>query len=324
MPRINLTRRSMILSALCAPAIPAWANTNRPPLRLLIPADPGSGLDTFARIIQPELTNALGQTVVIENSASAGGTVSTSRLVRSAPDGNTVSLVSNNHVVNPSIYPKLPYDALDDITPISLLGTLPLVLVATPNLPVNNAKELAGYINAQPAGSQNFASSGHGTIIHLVGQMFVDSAKMDIVHVPYNGVSPQMQAIANGEAQFGVVALPAVQGFLDSGMVRAVALTGRPSVPNLPGILPLADSGFDDIDVSAWFTLIGPAKLPTSEVSRLVEGFRSAVSVPKVKEALARQQNIINPGSAEDAAKFLRAEHDRYADIVKSAGIKPE
>lgn len=320
-------RKAMQCAAALAVAGPAavGAQSSRGPLKVIIPADPGSGLDVVIRAAQQALSSALGgQAVVIENSAAAGGVVATAQLVRSAPDGQTVSLVSNNHVVNPSVMPKLPYDALNDITAISVLGNIPLVLVTNPKIPVRNARELADYIRSKPANSLNYSSSGNGTIIHLSARMFVDAAGLEVMHVPYKGVGPMLMAISSGEVLFGVVALPAVQGFLNSGALRAVALMSGPRLSAMPDVLPLREQGFPDVEVAAWFALIGPARLPQSEITRLHTAFVNAFSTPEVQEAMAKQQNIVNPSSPEEATRFLKAEYERYARVAKAAGIRPD
>ena len=167
---------------------------------------------------------------MIENLPGAGGITGTSAIVQAAPDGNTIGVVSNNHAVNPSVFKKMPYDSLKDITPISVVGATPFVLVVNPTkVPAKNAKELQALLKAKP-GAYNYASSGNGTIIHLAGEMFVDAADVDVKHIPYKGIGPMVADLIGGQVELGVVALPAVQGHLKSGALRAIGVMGKQRV----------------------------------------------------------------------------------------------
>ena len=234
----SLRRRALLVRAAFAAlfaAAPVHA-ADRPPLRVILPVSPGSGVDVIVRTVGPALSNQLGgQAVVVENLAGAGGITGTAALVRAAPDGNTIAFISNNHAVNPSVYKKMPYDSLADITPISVVGATPFVLVVNPaKVPAKNAKELVALLKARP-GAYNLASSGNGTIIHLAGEMFVDAAGVDAKHIPYKGVGPMLADLIGGQVDFGVVALPAVQGYLKSGQLRAiVGKSGSDGTRDLP------------------------------------------------------------------------------------------
>ncbi|HMC14486.1 MAG TPA: tripartite tricarboxylate transporter substrate-binding protein, partial [Albitalea sp.] len=177
----NLNRRALLAIVLGAAAFAGAHAADKPPLRIIVPASAGSGIDTQLRAAGPSLSKALGgQPLIIENLAGAGGITGTAALVKAAPDGNTIALVSNNHVVNPSVYKKMPYDSLADITPIVVVGETPFLLVVNPGkVPAKNAKELQAFLKAKP-GVYNYASSGNGTIIHLAGAQFVDAAGVDV------------------------------------------------------------------------------------------------------------------------------------------------
>jgi tripartite-type tricarboxylate transporter receptor subunit TctC len=284
----------------------------------------GSGVDTIMRAATPSLTKALGgQAVVIENLPGAGGLTGTSVVVRAAADGQTLGVVSNNHVVNPSVFKKMPFDAINDITPISVIGATPFVLVVNPKVPAKNAKELQALLKAKPD-AYNYASSGNGTIIHLAGAMFVDAAGVDVRHIPYKGVGPMVADIIGGQVEMGVVAVPAVQGQLKSGALRAIGVMGKTRVPSLPDVPTIAEQGFPEVDVSGWFAVIGPAKLPPAEVKRLHAAVVAAFNTPETKEAMAKQENLINPMSPEASAQFFKTEQERYARLVKKANITAE
>ena len=318
------TRRAL-LALLAATACLAFAPAraaDRPPLRVILPVGAGSGVDTIVRAVGPALTKALGgQAVVIENLPGAGGITGTSALVKTAPDGNTIAFVSNNHAVNPSVYKKMPYDSLADVTPITVVGATPFVLVVNPTkLPAKNAKEMVALLKAMP-GVYNYASSGNGTIIHLGGEMFVEAAGVDAKHIPYKGVGPMLADLIGGQVDFGIVALPAVQGHLQSGALRAIGVTGRSRVASLPDLPTIAEQGYPDVDVAGWFAVLGPAKLPPAEVKRLHDAVVAAFADADVRAAMAKQENVIAPTTPEAAAQMMRSEQERYARLVKKANI---
>ena len=258
---------------------------------------------------------------MIENLPGAGGITGTSALVKAAPDGNTIAFVSNNHAVNPSVYKKMPYDSLADVTPISVVGATPFVLVVNPaKLPARNAKELVALLKAKP-GVYNYASSGNGTIIHLGGEMFVEAAGVDAKHIPYKGVGPMLADLIGGQVDFGIVALPAVQGHLQNGALRAIGVTGTSRVASLPDLPTIAEQGYPDVDVSGWFAVLGPARLPAAEVKRIHDAVVAAFADAEVRAAMARQENVIAPTTPEAAAQMMRSEQERYAKLVKKANI---
>ena len=326
---ITLDRRkalTLAMSALVASA--AFLHTSAQaqgagPLRVILPVGPGSGVDTIVRAAQGALSKALGgQAVVIENLPGAGGITGTQAIVKAAPDGNTVGVVSNNHAVNPSVFKKMPYDSIVDLTPISVIGGSPFVLVVNPkSVPAKNAKELQAFLKAKP-GAYNYASSGNGTIIHLAGEMFIDAAGVEIKHIPYTGMGPMLADVIGGQVEMGVAAVAAVQGHLKSGALRPIGVMGAQRVPSLPDVPTIAEQGFPDVDVSGWFAVVAPAKLPPAQVKRLHDAFVAAFADPEVKAAMARQDNQINPTTPEAALAFFKSEQERYARLVKKADIK--
>jgi tripartite-type tricarboxylate transporter receptor subunit TctC len=319
--RCSLTRRSAVLVLATALALSGLRAQAQTPLRVILPVSAGSGVDTIMRAASPALSKALGQPVVIENLPGAGGIPGTAALVKAPADGNTIGVVSNNHVVNPSVYRKIPFDALNDITPISVVGATPFVLVVNPaKVPAKDAKELVAFLKAKP-GAYNYASSGNGTIIHLAGAMFIEAAGVEVRHIPYKGTGQMITDLIGGQVEMGVVAVPAAQGHLKSGALRAIGVTGATRVPSLPDVPTIAEQGFPTVDVAGWFAVIGPAKLPEAQVRRIHTAVTSAFAAPEVREAMARQENIINPTSPDDAAQFFRTETERYATLVRKAGI---
>jgi tripartite-type tricarboxylate transporter receptor subunit TctC len=322
----SFNRRSLVaLAASCllaSASVPAWAQSTAP-LRVILPVGAGSGVDTIVRTAQNALSKALGgQAVVIENLPGAGGITGTSALVKATPDGNTVAFISNNHSVNPSVFKNMPYDSLTDITPISVVGSSPFVLVVNPNkVPAKNAQELQALLKSKP-GAFNMASSGNGTIIHLAGEMFVDAAGVQVQHIPYKGMGPMMADIIGGQVEFGVAAVAAAQGHLASGRMKAIGVMGKQRVASLPDVPTIAEQGFPDVDVAGWFALVGPKGLPAAQVDRLHKAVVAAFNDPEVRAAMAKQENVINPTTPDAAAKFLKTEQDRYAGLVAKANIK--
>jgi len=323
--RRSLTASIASAFVLAAAGSVPHAHASDKPLRVILPISAGSGVDTIVRAAAPSLTKALGgQAVVVENLPGAGGITGTAALVKAAPDGGTIGVVSNNHVVNPSVFAKMPFDALADITPISVVGATPFVLVVNPaKVPAKTAKELQAMLKAKPDG-YNYASSGNGTIIHLAGAMFMDAAGVEARHIPYKGTGPMVADIIGGQVEMGVVAVPAVQGHLKSGTLRAIGVMGKTRVAALPDVPTMAEQGFPDVDVAGWFAVIAPAKLPPAEVQRLHAAVVAAFATPETAEAMAKQGNVINPMTPEASARFFRSELDRYARIVKKANITPE
>jgi tripartite-type tricarboxylate transporter receptor subunit TctC len=318
----SIPRRTVIAlaaGALLAAAVQAQSSG---PIRVILPIGAGSGVDTIMRAAQNDLSKALGgQPVVIENLPGAGGITGTTAIVKAAPDGNTIGVISNNHAVNPSVFKKIPYDSLKDITPISVVGSTPFVLVVNPaKVPAKNAKELQAFLKAKP-GAYNYASSGNGTIIHLAGEMFVDAAGVDVKHIPYKGTGPMVADLIGGQVELGVVAVPAAQGHLKSGALRAIGVMGRQRVASLPDVPTIAEQGFPDVDIAGWFAVVGPAKLPAAQVKRLHDAVVATFASPDVKAAMARQENVIAPTSPEAAAQFLASEQERYGKLVKKANI---
>ncbi len=291
-------------------------------IRFILPVGAGSGVDTIVRSAGAALGKTLGHPVVIENQPGAGGIVGTSALVKSAPDGFTLSVVSNNHVIYPSVYKSVPFDPVADITPITVIGSTPLVLVINPNkLPAANVKELVALLKAKPD-TYNYASSGNGTILHLAAQMFLDEAQVRARHIPYKGVGPMTADLIGGQVDIGVLSLPSVQAHLKSGALRAIGVGGAARSPAAPEIPTLAEQGLSNYNMEGWFAAIGPARMSAADVKRIHAAVVAAYASPEVREAMAKQGNTINPTTPEAAAQYFRSELTKYAQLVKKAGVE--
>jgi len=276
-----------------------------------------------ARSAQPALAKALGHAVVVDNQAGAGGIVGLQALARSPADGMTLSVVSNNVVIFPSVLKSIPFDMPGDFTPIALVGYTPLVLVVNAKVPANNAKELVALLKAQ-GNEMNYASGGNGTILHLAAEMFLDEVGGSARHIPYKGVGPMLTDLIGGQVQFGLAALPSVQAHLKSGALRAIGMATAQRVPAAPEIPTFAEQGWPGYQVEAWFAVVGPKGLPAAEVQRIHAAVVAAFADPSVKEAMAKQGNVINIQPIDKALPFFRSEMARYAQLVKKAGVEPQ
>lgn len=322
LPAVLRPPAALAAAVLCLSAL-AQGGPSDKPLKAILPVGAGSGVDTIVRAIGPSLSKALnGQPVVVENLPGAGGVTGTHAIVKAMPDGYTIGIVSNNHVINPSVYRKMPFDSQNDITPIMVVGTTPFVLVVNPNrLPVKDARELVAALKAKPD-VYNYASSGNGTILHLAGEMFLDAAGATSRHIPYKGVGPMVTDLLGGQVDWGVLALPAVQQHIRTGALRPIGIPSPARVPAAPDIPTFAEQGMPSYLVGGWFAVVGPARLPAADVKRIHAAFAAAMAMPEVQEAMAKQGNVINPSTPEAAGAFFRSEQDRYAKLVQKAGVK--
>ncbi len=299
----------------------ASAQMGDKPVKFILPVATASGVDTITRAASPALSKALGHPVIIENQPGAGGIVGTAALVKSPPDGMTLSIVSNNHVIYPSVYKTLPFDPIADITPIAIVGSTPIVLVVNPKVPAKNMQELVALLKAKP-GELNYGSSGNGTILHLAAAMFLDEAGATAKHIPYKGVGPMLTDVIGGQVEFATAALPSVQQHLKSGALRAIGVGAAQRVAAAPEIPTMAEQGMPGYLVEGWFAVIGPAKLPPADVSRIHAAIGNAFASPDVRETMAKQGNTINVTTTEAAGQFFRSELAKYAKLVKKAGVE--
>ncbi|WP_354684304.1 tripartite tricarboxylate transporter substrate binding protein [Cupriavidus necator] len=293
--------------------------TDSKPVRLIVPTQPGSQADAVARALSQSLGKHLGQSVVVENIAGAGGVPGTQQIVRAPKDGSTLGLISSNHVINPFIYKNLPYDALKDITPITVIGTLPLVLVVNPGVSASTAKDLIALLKSKP-GELNYGSSGNGTVLHLAGQLFASEANVDIRHVPYKGAGNYTTDLVGGQVQLGFLTVQAVLPLIKAGKLKAIAVSTAQRVPALPDVPTLAESGLPRYSFDAWLAIVGPAGMPKQTVSTLQSKTKATLQEREVQDHLAGQGVVVTPTGADAAVPFFKSELDKHARIVKQAG----
>ncbi len=325
----NLNKRRAALGHLATlgamAAMPQWAlaQSDRT-LRLVLPNATGSGVDAITRAAQPALSKALGTTVVVENQPGAGGVVGLQTLSKAAPDGFTLSVVSNNVVIFPSVLKSLPFDMPGDFTPIAMMGSTPMVLVVNPQkVAATNSREFIALLKNKP-GELNFASGGNGTILHLAAEMFLDESKTSAKHIPYKGVGPMVTDLLGGQVEFATVALPSVQQHIKSGALRAIGMCGSQRVAAAPEIPTFIEQGLTGYSVEAWFAVIGPKGLSPANVKRIHDGIVAAFNDPTVKETMAKQGNTISISSPEQAQAAFKSEMAKYAALVKKAKLEPQ
>lgn len=319
------TALAMALASLASGALPALAQTKAAghdkALRVILPLSAGSGADGAIRAISTPISKALGQPLVIENLPGAGGITGTAQIVRAPKDGDTIGIVSNNHVVNPSLYKNIPFDSIKDIAPITILGTTPFVLVANPKVPARTVQELIAHAKAHP-GTLNYGSSGNGTILHLGAAMFVEQAQIDVPHIPYKGMGQLMNDLLSGQVQLGVVAVAPAMAHIKAGNLRAIGITSAKRSASLPDVPTIAEQGLPQYELDGWIAAIAPAGVPKAEMDRLYQGFVQGIASPEAREALIAQGYEIQLTPPEVAARFMASEKQRMQAAVKAAQVK--
>ena len=318
-----LNRRDLVALGLSALAGGAFAQqAGDKTVKFILPNATGSGVDAITRAAQPALAKALGYQVVVDNQPGAGGILGLQQLARSAPDGFTLSVVSNNVVIFPSVYKTIPFDLPGDFTPIAIVGATPIVIVVNPSkVPAKDHKEFAALLLSKPD-QFTYGSGGNGTILHLTGEQYVGEIGAKARHIPYKGVGPFVTDLIGGQIDFGTLALPSVQQHIKSGAMRAIGMGGAQRTPAAPEIPTIAEQGLPSYVVEAWFGVLGPKGMAAADVKRVHDAISAAFADASVKEAMAKQGNTINVSTSEHAQSYFRSEKDKYARLVKKAGIE--
>jgi tripartite-type tricarboxylate transporter receptor subunit TctC len=293
-------------------------------IRFILPNAAGSGVDAITRGAQPALTKALNATVVIENQPGAGGVLGLASLARSAPDGRTLGIVSNNVVIFPSILKSLPFDMPGDFTPIAIIGATPMVLVVNPSkVSARTSPEFIALLKSRQ-GELNFGSGGNGTILHLATELYLEAAQARAKHIPYKGVGPMVSDLMGGQIDFATVALPSVQAQIEAGTIRAIGMMTPERSPSAPQIPTIAEQGLANFSVDAWLGVIGPKGMNSESVKRIHGAVVAAFDDPAVKDLMAKQGNTIKVSTPEQAQQVFKSELLKYAALVRRVGLQPQ
>jgi len=328
MPHPSIARLALLVASVtCADAglaaVPprdAGPYPNRP-IRWILAISAGGSADSLARTLQPGLSEALGQPLVIDNRPGAGSAIGTEITARSAPDGYTVQLITTAHTINASLRSKLPYDSVRDFTPISLIVTQSNILAVHPSVPATSVRELVALARSRP-GAVSFASGGNGSSPHLSGELFNLTAGIRLTHVPYKGTGPALIDLLGGHVQLMFAGPLALEAHIRNRRLRALAIADRRRMPVLPEVPTMAEAGFPGVETGTWYGLVAPARTPPAIVRTLHGAVASVLQRPDVKTRLAGEGvEILGQGPDEFAAVIV-AEIAKYAAVVRSAGLK--
>ena len=323
-------RIGAILALAAALALPAAAQTQAPPgnypdrpVRIIVPFAPAGPTDVVARLIAAKLSDRLGKQFYIENITGAGGNTGMGQAVRAAPDGYTILFASSSYVVNPSLYPKIPYDPYKDFIPVTVAGDTPNILVVHPSMPAKTVAELIEYIKATP-GKVSYASAGTGTTPHLSGELFRLSMKLDIVHVPFSGAGPAIQSVAGGHTPMAFTSLPPAIPLIQDGKIRALAVSAATRVAALPDVPTLAEAGLADQEADTMQAVLVPAGTPRPIVEFLYREIKTIVALPDIAERFAVLGLEPVTNTPEEFAAQIRTEIAKWGKVIRDANIRME
>ncbi|WP_354677762.1 Bug family tripartite tricarboxylate transporter substrate binding protein [Cupriavidus plantarum] len=313
---------SYVAASLLALAIAGGAHAAYPdrPIRLIVPAAAGGTTDIAARLVGKRMSEILGQPVVVDNRAGGAGIIGSQALLQAPADGYTLMMGNiGPNAINYALYKQLPYKP-QDFTPITLVVSVPNVLVVHPKVPAHNVAELVSYAKTQP-GQLSFGSSGTGQSVHLSGELFKKRAGLDIIHVPYKGAAPAVADLVAGQVTMMVDNLPSSLPQIQAGKLRALAVTSATRVPELPDVPTMKEAGYDDFQVTAWFGLVARAGTPPAAIDQLYKAASTALAEPQIKTRLAELGGQAGGDTPQHFGQFIDQERQRWARVVKDTGI---
>lgn len=319
-----MRRRTLLVASLAAPALAhAQAPFPQRPVRVLIPFAPGGGTDNLARLMEPHVNRLLGQNLVIETRAGAGGIVGTEMVARAEPDGYMVLLTDASFTINPGLHPRLPFDTLRDFACVTQLATGSSVLLVHPSLPVRSVAELVAYAKARP-GELSYASGGNGTGPHLAAELVKLIAGIDLTHVPYRGTGPATNDVVAGHVKLMFNGVSAAKPHVDSGRLIALAVTGDVRNRALPDVPTFEEVGLHGIEAASLWGVYAPARTPEPIIQRLSAAFAGGVREPSIAERL--EQLGFTPVGSDPATHAARvaADVERWTRVIRTAGIRPD
>jgi tripartite-type tricarboxylate transporter receptor subunit TctC len=319
---LRLLAGALLIAASAAAQAQAWPER---PVRLVVPFPAGGATDLVARVIAQRVSKDIGQQVIVDNKAGAGGTIGSAEAAKAAPDAYTMLLTtSSTHAISPHLMPRLPYDPIKDFTPIAHLADAASVLLVTPSLPVKTVAELIAYAKKHP-GELNYASSGNGTIVHLTTEAFKAQAGVFITHVPYKGTALAIPDVISGSVQVLIDAIPSGMPHVKSGRLRALAVTGDRRSALAPELPTIAEAGLPGFSSVTWFGLYAPRGMKADLVVRVHDAFEKAAHAPDVVESLAKLGVEPSPiGSSAQFAAMVAADSQRWARIIRERKITLE
>jgi tripartite-type tricarboxylate transporter receptor subunit TctC len=320
---LNLKIRAAVAMAVSA-LMPATACAQSYPskqLRIVVAFPAGGPIDIVARMITAKLSEAMGQSVIVDNRGGAGGTIGVDHIAKSAPDGYSMVLSSTALAIYPHVYPKLPFDAFRDLAAVSQVSTTPELLVVHPSLPVKNVKELIALAKARP-GQINAASTGNGGLPHLVLELFKSETGTQIMHVPYGGAAPATTNTLGGHTQMMVADVPVLLPHAQSGRLRALAITVANRSVLLPDVPTMVEQGVPRVEASNWYGIFVAGKTPRDVIDRLNAGLNKALADKDLRERLTARGAEPLPGTPEQLGAILKADYNRWGPVVKSSGVK--
>jgi tripartite-type tricarboxylate transporter receptor subunit TctC len=322
---LALVARALVSAIVLAASAAATLAQTYPgkPIHLILPYTPGGIIDTAGRNLALRLTESLGQPVVAENRPGAGGMVGADVVARAAPDGYSILLTDPGLVSNPTLQPDVPYDLFKQLQAVSIVGSSPAVLVASPKLPVKTFAEFLDYAKANP-GKLNFASAGIGTAPHLAGEMIKLRAGIDMTHVPYRGIGSAYPDVLSGKVQLAFSSIAGAVPFTGDGRVRALATTGSSRSPVYPDAPTVAESGLPGFDVDLWIGIYAPAGIPPAVLARLNGDINNVLLHPELKAAFGKIGIAPRGTSPEEGAAFTRSEFEKWKKVIVEGKIKPE
>ena len=321
------SRRLMIglLSSLAfAPAIAqpdAWPSK---PIRTIVPFPAGGGTDIVARDVTQKLSTTTKWTFVIDNKPGSGGNLGIDTAAKAPADGYSLVVgQTSNLAINTSLYSKLPYDPIKDLTPVGLIGNAPLVLVVPTSSPFKTLGDVVKAAKAQP-GFINYATSGNGTVAHLATELFQREAGIKLTHIPYTGATQGINDVIGGQVQLYISSVPTMLGHIKNGKLRPLAVTAAKRTDDLPQTPTVAESGYKGFEAVTWFGLLGPAKLPASVVNTVNTELNKALNSPDLRKKLEDQGLNVTPSSSDEFAKLIKADITKWAPVVKDSGAKAD
>lgn len=319
----RLTLLSCVVAAMGAAAPSLHAQTfPTKPVRIINPAAPGGNSEVFFRLLQPKMSEALGQQFVMDYRPGAGGTVGGEVIARSAPDGYTTGLVAASFVINPSTFKKIPYDTRKDFSALGIIVDVPSGLVVHPSLPAKDVKGLIALAKARP-GEIFYSTSGRGTIGHLAGEMLNAAAGIKLTHVPYKGAGPAVIDLIAGQVQLQFASIPLLYGHVRSGKLRMIAQTGEKRAPSATDVPTMQESGLPGFVVRSGFGFVGPAGIPRPIAQKLNDALVKAIRDPKNNKILIERGADPVGSTIEEHEAFIRVEIDKWMKVAKAAGIEP-